>query len=256
MGRTCVDSVISMNASKLSDIERLKKEIDQQRPLTKHQLQQLKAYYKIGLTYASNAIEGNTLDLSETKLVIEEGLAIGGKPFRDHLEALGHAQAFDWVYSQGRRKTLSEICIKKIHHLFYVRIDEATAGNYRNVGVYLTGSRFKLPKPKEIPPLMKTFINEANKIQKSNHPVVAAAFIHLRFVQIHPFVDGNGRVARLIMNFILLKKGYPIVVIPPSLRLDYIRSLEEGWQNGGKAFVDFIATVVFEALKDFKRLLK
>src|SRR3989338_3365918 len=129
-----------MYENRIEDIDRLKKKIDKHRPLTPAQLSKLKEYYCIGLTYSSNALEGNSLTETETKVVIEDGLTIGGKPLKDHYEAIGHGEAFNFLYGLSKQQTISEKDILKLHHFFYYRIDEKKAGQYRTEKVIITST--------------------------------------------------------------------------------------------------------------------
>ena len=208
----------------LNEIESLQKEINSFKPIKDKFLKQIKEYFKIGLTYTSNALEGNSLTETETKIVLEEGITIGGKPLKDHLEAIGHAEAFDFLYTLAKNKNVSEEDIKKIHKLFYFRIDEKNAGKYRKNKAIITGSKYSLPKPEELSDLMKNLIPEIEKLRKDKHIVEVAAIAHKEFVFIHPFVDGNGRTARLLMNLILLQENYNIAIIPMIMRQEYISS--------------------------------
>lgn len=236
----------------LKEVDDLQRQVASQRPLSKSQLKQLRDYYRIGVTYSSNALEGNTLTESETKLVIEEGITVSGKPLKHHLEAIGHASAFDYVYTLIRRNELKESDIKKLHRLFYQKIDEKNAGKYRKVQVYVTGSQFLPPKPDEVPFKMKEMIKWYSQV--NDHPVSVAALLHQKFVVIHPFVDGNGRIGRLLMNLHLLKKGFPVTVIPPVLRAEYIGMLEKSHRDV-EPFIRFIAGCVKQAQLEYIRLL-
>lgn len=236
-----------------SEIDTLKKKIDRFRPLDKHMLGQIKEYYRIGLTYSSNALEGNSLTETETKIVIEDGITIGGKPMRDHYEAMGHSEAYDLLYRLAKTMAITEKDILELHRLFYYRIDQANAGRYRKVKVFISGSKYPMPLPEKVPELMQEFVNGLPELRKKLHPVEYAAMAHQDFVFIHPFVDGNGRVARLLMNLILLQAGYNIAVIPPILRQEYIRVLEKAHQDD-KDFITFIARTVKETQQDYLRL--
>ncbi|HRZ25419.1 MAG TPA: Fic family protein [Spirochaetota bacterium] len=238
----------------LEKIDRLQKQINDMRPLGKDTLASLKEYYKIGLTWSSNALEGNTLTQSETKIVIEDGLTVGGKPLRDHLEAKGHGEAFDYMLDLVRVKKISEEDIRDIHKLFYKNIDDAKAGIYRKEQVVISGSRHPLPAPGKVPHLMKSFIKMTASFRAKDHPVIAAAKTHLEFVFIHPFIDGNGRVVRLLMNLILLQEGYNIAIIPPVLRAEYIASIEAARENAG-SFIELVCKSVHETQKDYLRML-
>ena len=230
-----------------------KQKIDMYRPMREPLLSELRAYYRIGLTWSSNALEGNSLTESETKVVLEDGLTVAGKPLRDHYEAVGHAQAYDTMWTLlDPRVALTEADILSLHRLFYSRINEAQAGVYRDTRVFITGSRFVPPAPDKVPSLMAEFVSWLNIA--TLHPVEWAAQAHLRFVFIHPFIDGNGRVARLLMNLCLLRHGYTLVIVPPILRSEYIRLLEKA-HTDEKPFVDFIAERVLETQKDILRML-
>jgi Fic family protein len=239
--------------SLLKEIDALKKEIEERRPFDKQLLKEIREYYRIGLTYSSNALEGNTLTESETKIVLEEGITIGGKPLIDHLEALGMSDAYDFLYAENEQKILTEEMVKRFHHLFYFRIDEHEAGQYRKRKVFLTGSKFPLPAPEQVPYLMAEWIGAAKLQRKELHPIVFAATAHKDFVFIHPFIDGNGRVARLIMNLILLEEGYTIAIIPPIARARYITALEKAHTDDDD-FIEFIAEMVRESQRDHLRL--
>lgn len=233
-----------------------KAKIDAHRPLPPDVLSQIQDYYKIGLTYSSNALEGNTLDLVETKVVLEDGLTIGGKPMKDHLEALGHAEAYKELLNIAEGDTITEENIKKFHHLFYNKIDEANAGEYRKKQVIITGSDVDFPKPADLDILMKNFVQQIPQLKKDLHPVEFAAMVHAIFVNIHPFIDGNGRVARLLTNLALLQSGYNITIIPPVVRSDYIRALQDSNKNNFTPFVNFISEMVLESQKEYLKIIE
>ncbi len=236
----------------------LKKRIDKHRPFDEHTLKQLKEYYRVGLTYSSNALEGNSLTETETKIVLEDGLTIGGKPMRDHYEAMGHSEAYDLVYRLATNKAITEKDILELHRLFYYRIDESNAGQYRKVKVIITGTDFVPPAPAKIPALMKKFVTDIPRLRKKYHPVEYAALLHKELVTIHPFVDGNGRAARLLMNLALLQSGYVIAIIPPILRNEYINAIKKTQTvpQTDAPFINFISAMVYESMRDYLRLLK
>ena len=211
--------------------------------------------YKIGLTYSSNALEGNSLTETETKILLEDGLTVGGKPIRDYYEATGHAKAYDYIYTIIQGKPIWEEDIKTIHRLFYSQLDSDNAGIYRKERVIITGSKYSTPAPDKIPLLMSDFVKWVTKNESQLHPVEFAARVHKEFVFIHPFIDGNGRVARLLMNLCFIRNGYTIAIIPPVLRGQYIEMLEKAHEND-QFFVEFIAEVIAETQKDLLRLLK
>ncbi len=168
---------------------------------------------------------------------------------------MGHSEAYDYIYKLAKAKGIAEDDIKKLHRLFYRRIDETKAGKYRKEKVFISGSKYTLPGPGQIPGLMGEFISKGKDLENKNHPVDYSALVHKEISFIHPFIDGNGRVARLSMNLILLQKGYCIAIIPPILRRDYIQALEKA-RTDDKDFREFIAGAVREAQKDYLRLLR
>lgn len=232
-----------------------KTKINALRPLSNEALAQVKEYYKIGLTYASNALEGNTLSLVETKVVLEDGITIGGKPLKDHYETVGHAKAFDEIIKLSQNKTFTEADIKLLHKLFYEKIDNEKAGKYRTSQVIITGSDVELPKPEELDEKMNEFILQLPKLKAELHPVEYAAMVHIIFVNIHPFADGNGRVARLLMNLALLQSGYNIVVIPPVVRADYISAIQATNKGNNADFINFISEMVLESQKEYLKII-
>lgn len=239
----------------LKEIDKLQEEINAFRPLPAGMVKQLKEYYRVGLTFTSNALEGNSLTETETKIVLEDGITIGGKPIKDYYEALGHSEAYDYIYKLAKEKGFTEEDIKKLHKFFYHRIDETRAGKYRKEKVFISGSQYALPSPEKVPDLMAKFITNIKDVEKKRHPVEYSAIAHKDLVFVHPFVDGNGRVARLLMNLILLQKEYVIAIIPPILRREYIQALEKA-HTDDKPFIEFIARTVRETQKDYLRLLR
>lgn len=232
-----------------------KAKINALRPLSNEALAQVKEHYKIGLTYASNALEGNTLSLVETKVVLEDGITIGGKPLKDHYETVGHAKAFDEIINLSKNTTFTENDIKLLHKLFYEKIDNEKAGKYRTSQVIITGSDVELPKPEELDEKMHEFILQLPKLKEKLHSVEYAAMVHIIFVNIHPFTDGNGRVARLLMNLALLQSGYNIVVIPPVVRADYISAIQKTNNGNNADFINFISEMVLESQKEYLKII-
>lgn len=220
---------------KYDQLTKKKNLLDQSMPLPKELLDNLDDWLLINLTYNSNAIEGNTLSLKETALVVEKGLTVGGRLLREHLEAVNHANATHWIREQikRRRRSINEQDILNIHALILKGIDDVHAGRYRNVPVRISGSPVVLPNPRKVPSLMNELTHWLKKSHKL-HPVEQAAEAHYQLVTIHPFIDGNGRTARLLMNMILMMKGYPIAVIRKRDRLAYISSLEKAQTGGPK----------------------
>ena len=235
--------------------------IREHRPLSETEVRELDAYYRIGTTYSSNALEGNSLTLSETKVLLEDGITIGGKPIRDCYEATGHAKAYDYMLSLARSEDfcLTEETVKQLHYLFYSGIDAEAAGQYRKEQVFITGTDYLPPAPEEVPGQMAELIADLEQRQGTLHPVTFAAYAHRRLVDIHPFLDGNGRTARLLMNLILVNKGYCLVSIPPVLRLDYITALQQAQRSvnpSDESFVKLIGECELEAQRDYFRMFR
>lgn len=240
-------------------IDRYAELIRDRRPLTPDEVKELDAYFRIGMTYSSNALEGNSLTLSETKVLLEDGITVGGKPIRDCYEATGHAKAYDFMLDQARSQkfVLTEEIILRLHHLFYSGVDADRAGAYRTGQVFITGTEYVPPAAEEIPGLMREFVAELNEKRNVLHPIHFAAYAHRRLVDIHPFQDGNGRTARLLMNLILVNKGYCIVSIPPILRHDYITALQQAQRSkapSDEAFICLIGECELEAQRDYCRM--
>lgn len=243
----------------LQKADSYKQKISSARPLAKEELKSLDDYFRIGFTYSSNALEGNSLTISETKILLEDGITVAGRPLKDCYEAVGHGSAYDFMLDLARQKNMSitEDSIKKLHHLFYQKVDAAQAGQYRTVQVYISGTEYVPPAPDEVPRLMAHLAAQIHFSWNTLHPVELAAMAHRRLVDIHPFIDGNGRTARLLMNLILVNAGYGVVSIPPVLRNDYINALSASrLLNDMEAFSKLIAECVIEAERDYCRLLK
>lgn len=235
-------------------LDRYKGAIDELHPFEGHLLNELKSYYRIGLTWSSNALEGNTLTKSETKVLLEDGLTVGGKPLSDTFEAIGHAKAYDFMFTLLGDHKISEDDALTMHRLFLRDINLPFAGTYRSDPVLITGSKYPVCKVKDIETEMKALFQWVASERKNYHPVEFAAQIHKRFVFIHPFIDGNGRISRLLMNTALLQDGYMLAIIPPILRQEYIGLLEQAHTND-YSFIDFIAERVLESEKEIMRLL-
>lgn len=235
-------------------IDNYKVAIDKVRPFEGALLKQLQDYYRVGLTYSSNALEGNTLTISETKVLLEDGLTVGGKPLKDTYEALGHAKAYDFMFTLLGKREITERDILTMHKMFYSNIDNANAGVYRDCPVIITGSNYSVTAVNKIPGEMKKLIEWVKTERTNCHPVEFAALLHKKFVFIHPFIDGNGRLARLLMNAALIQDGYMLGVIPPILRQEYISLLEKA-HTDDKLFIEFVAQRVYETEKEITRLL-
>jgi Fic family protein len=228
--------------------------INELRPFEGELLKQIKDFYRIGLTWTSNALEGNSLTESETKVLIEDGLTVGGKPLRDMFEAVGHAKAYDYMFALLENNDIREMDILYLHKLFYQNIEEKFAGKYRDIPVFISGSNYPVTKVEDIQNEIKKLCKWIKKDRKRYHPVEFAALLHKKFVFIHPYKDGNGRVARLLMNTALIQDGYLPAIIPPILRGEYISFLEKAHEDD-RAFINFIVEREIESQKDFLRLL-
>jgi len=247
-----------MYANKIKEVDGLQREINLYRPLKKEIFNELKEYFRIGLTYTSNCLEGNSITETETKIIIEDGITIGGKSLKEHYEVVGHSQAYDLMYKLVKKSEINERDLLNLHKAFYYRIDIKNAGKYRKEQVFITGTEFIPPPPAKVPFLMKEFVNSISSLRKKYHTVEYAAILHKEFVTIHPFVDGNGRTARLLMNLALLKNGYGVTIIPPIVRNDYINALKKVQvePKDEQPFINFISCMVYESQKDYLRLLR
>jgi Fic family protein len=240
----------------LEYIDNLKKELDGHRPLSRELVVGLKQLFDVDFTYNSTAIEGNTFSFQETKILLLEGIAIGGKSMREHLEIINHKEAIDYIEELSRKKTeeLRRTDIFNIHSIILQGIDPENAGKYRDVPVYVNlrdGTRHMFCDPLRIVDEMDAFFDWLFSFKKE-HPVIIAAEAHTRFVSIHPFIDGNGRTARLIMNLILIQNGYTPVVIQNKKRINYLDAIESWQQNNGKEkFYEIIIEYENESLEKY-----
>jgi Fic family protein len=236
----------------LSELDAFKARLDSLRPLPPAALRNLHAELVLRWTYNSNALEGNTLTLMETKVVLE-GITVGGKFLREHFEAINHRDAIFYVEEMVRKaEPLSEWQIRNLHRLVLKQIDDENAGVYRKLNVSVAGARHVPPDlllvPEHMAALMSWYKSEAAAL----HPVVRAAKLHVDFVRIHPFVDGNGRTARLLLNLELLKAGFPAVVIPVARRLAYYEALDAAHVEGDMMpFLDLVADCVREGFAPY-----
>lgn len=232
----------------LDKIHQKQEQLDNLRPLSDAQVKNLKNVYDIQLTYNSNAIEGSTLTYSETKLILNEGITIGGKSMNEHLEAINHQEAISFIEELANinTKEITLTDIKNIHHLVLKGIDNKNAGVYRtqNVGVVKgDGEIHSFTQPLKIEEKMNEFIVWLHS-QTIEEPILLAALVHLKFVSIHPFIDGNGRTARLLMNLILLQNGYPQAIIKVANRAEYIQAVEKYQQSSNNEYNDFYKVIL------------
>lgn len=231
-------------------IDSLKDRIDNYRPFSKELADSLHEKLIVEWTYNSNAIEGNTLTMSETKVVLE-GITVGGKSLVEHLEIINHRDAILFVEDLiSKKETLSEWNIRNIHSLVLKEIDNKNAGKYRDVNVVISGAKHIPPKHYEVSYLMQKLIEEYKNYWRDYHPVVRATLLHGEFVKIHPFIDGNGRTARLLLNFELMKNGYTPIIIKNIDRAKYYDVLDIAHTTMDyEAFIKFISDLVIESEK-------
>ena len=215
----------------LKEVDALKEQLSILRPLPEEALRKIQDALDIEYTYESNRIEGNTLTLQETALVVNEGVTISGKTMREHLEAINHTEAISYIKDIAKQDIeISERTIKEIHALILHGIDRENAGRYRTVPVMISGSAHMPPQPYLIEKQMEDFMIRFKQMEKEMvHPVLVAAYLHGELVRIHPFIDGNGRTSRLLMNLYLLRNGYVIITLKGSNdeKVNYYMALEK-----------------------------
>ena len=238
----------------LKRITEKKRKLDQFQPLPHGVVKNLEDWLNVELTYSSNRIEGNTLTRIETAEVIEKGVSavISGKALVDQLEAVNHARAIEqmhWISTQIKsHNEITEAHINSIHKIILTRIDDEWAGRYREDEVFIRGTDVELPMPQRVPYLMKDFADWLAQGKKP-HPILIAADAHFKFVSIHPYRDGNGRTARLLMNLILLKNDYPLAIIRAEDRTEYLNALNVAQKKGDfEPFYTIIAQAVERSL--------
>lgn len=230
--------------------DQLKRLLDNHRPLAAAVVKNLHEDLVLRWTYHSNAIEGNTLTLMETKVVLE-GITIGGKSLREHFEVINHRDAILFVEDLiQKNEALSEWDIRNTHQLILKNIDDANAGQYRKINVLVAGARHTPPDQLLLVEKMAAFINASNSHRF--HPIEHAVRVHVDFVGIHPFVDGNGRTSRLLMNLELMKAGYPPVVIPVEQRLRYYQALDAAHvDNNYQPFIELVTEMVEQSFSPY-----
>jgi Fic family protein len=246
-----------MLSDKFQQANRLKAWLDSFRPLPTTVVVELKKLYDVRFTYNSNAIEGNTLTQSETALVLETGIAIGGKTLREHLEVIGHKDAIDYIEELAQNATpIGEWEIKQIHNLILRAISPEEAGCYRQLDVTVVGTEYIYPPYHLLNALMVEFVTWLKSAETaSQHPIQFAAEAHLRFISIYPFRDGNGRTGRLLMNLLLLRFGYPIAVISDRASQAYTDAIVEGQQQNISPFLELLLDAAQQSLIETLRIL-
>jgi Fic family protein len=236
----------------ISQVNELKAHLDSFRPLDSTQVSKLDRYFEEYYTYDSTSIEGNTLTLQETTLVLNKGITIGSKSIREHLEVINHSEAIEYIKTIVKNKeNFNQKTLLDIHYLILKSIDTQNSGKYRNIDVMISGSRHKPPTFLQVQNLMDEYFKFYESKKDNMHPILLSAHLHEKLVTIHPFVDGNGRTSRLVMNLILLQNGYPITNISSQneQRANYYSTLEKVQINEDEnGFLLFIAKNVKEAL--------
>ena len=252
-----IKKLLSKNLSDiLKEIETLKAKLDQFRQFDSYRIAQA---LELEYTFESNRIEGNTMTLRETDLVINEGLTISGKSMREHLEVINHQEAIAYIkHLMDKNTTLNEREVLSIHNLILRGINPEDAGRYRKVQVMIKGSSYMPPQPFMVSKEMEDYFIWYETNKKTLHPIILAAELHERLVTIHPFIDGNGQTSRLIMNLILLQNGYVIANIKGDYdsRMQYYNTLETAQtKNNKEDFLLFIAQNEKESLERYLEII-
>jgi Fic family protein len=238
-----------LEARLLNRIQEKRARLDALRPLPTAAVRRLNEQLTVEWIYNSNAIEGNTLTLRETQLILEQGITIGGKSLREHFEVINHQEAIKLVDSLAAgQESITPFRVRQIHALVLARIDDENAGQYRNVPVRITGASYEPPPAWDVPAQMNdwgTWLEEQKDIME---PVALAALAHHQLAAIHPFIDGNGRTARLVMNLILLRAGYPPAIIARANRKQYYGVLAQADQGRYGQLVNFVGRAVERSL--------
>ena len=209
-------------------------------------------WFKVALTYSSNAIEGNTLTLAETAQVVEKRITIGGKSINEHLEAINHAQAVDFIRDLAhtkKREQLNLDDILAIHKIILHGINDEWAGTLRTMSVRVIGAPVPCPNYLKVPALMSELVDTVTNAD--NHSATIAAYAHLQLATIHPFVDGNGRTARLLMNLLLLQENYPLVIIDVKDCATYIQTIQKAIQGDAEEYYTFIYAAIEYSLDEY-----
>ncbi len=233
---------------KLKILDEKKARLDAHRPLPAGVAAKLEEYFRVEWTYNSNAIEGSSVTLQETRAILLDGITVNGKPLREHLEVINHSHAIDFVQGLEQGQAITETTIRQIQSLILRTIDDDNAGSYRRINVRITGSSFVPPDVSQVAAMMNDFVKWLNGEAAHLHPVERAALAHFKLVDIHPFVDGNGRTARLLMNLLLIRAGYPSAVVRVEEREKNYDALEQAHAGDTREFVALIADSVERSL--------
>lgn len=249
------DFKFNLGKTYFDKVDELNNKLNSKRPFSKETLKSLRNSINIEWTYNSNGIEGNTLTLRETQIVLE-GITVGGKTLREHLEAINHEKAIEYIEDLVKEKNpVTEWNIKNIHQLVLKEIDDKNAGKYRSENVAIMGATHTPPDHLIVPELMEKLILNYQKWNKY-HPIIKAALIHGELVKIHPFIDGNGRTFRLVMNLSLMNSGYLPVIIKKENRLEYYNALDKAHTTGDYTdFVKLVTNLEIEMINKYLNLL-
>ena len=249
------DFKFNLGKTYFDKVDELNNKLNSKRPFSKETLKSLRNSINLEWTYNSNGIEGNTLTLRETQIVLE-GITVGGKTLREHLEAINHEKAIEYIEDLVKEKNpVTEWNIKNIHQLVLKEIDDKNAGKYRSENVAIMGATHTPPGHLIVPELMEKLILNYQKWNKY-HPIIKAALIHGELVKIHPFIDGNGRTSRLVMNLSLMNSGYLPVIIKKENRLEYYNALDKAHTTGDYTdFVKLVTNLEIEMINKYLNLL-
>lgn len=238
-----------IEARLLKRLETKKAQLDGLRPLPATAINRLRDEILIEWTYNSNAIEGSTVTLQETRLILETGLTIGGKSLREHFEVINHRDAIQYVEELVQDpEPITAFHVRQIHKLILTNIDNENAGNYRKTQVRIAGAPITPPESWQIANLMLEWGDWLAGVENDSQPIAIAAQAHHRLVAIHPFVDGNGRTARLVMNLLLMRKGYPPTIIMRTNRQQYYSVLAQADAGKTDALTNFVGRAVERSL--------
>lgn len=247
--------IINLDDDYFDEVDNLKRKLDSKRPIPRKTLQSLKETINLEWIYNSNGIEGNTLTLRETQVVLE-GITVGGKSIKEHLEAINHEQAILFLDDLVKEENpITEWNIKSIHELILKGIDNENAGRYRRENVTIKGAVHIPPDYLKLPELMEKLIVNYQTWDKY-HPIIRAALLHGELVKIHPFIDGNGRTSRLLMNLDLMHSGYLPVIVKKEARLKYYEALDKAHTTGNYTdFIKLVTDLEIEILNKYLELL-
>lgn len=241
------------------DIDSIKAKINAYRPIPQEVVAQIKEKFRIISTHSSCALDGISFSECETRTILEQGKAIGGKSLREHLEILGHSEAYDFLWEAARRGTtvITLDDLLKFHQLYYYRINKPQAGKLRKGKALSNSGEGEAAAPEQITALLEEFISSIPDLDATRHPVNLAALLYLRLMNIQPFIEGNGRIARFLMNLSLMQHGYYPIIIKPEMRHDYVTYMRVANKGGdAQQFLKFISQMAYESHVEYLRVLQ